>query len=132
MNASRPKTSVSAAKTFAIEAARLCADRKCDDVMVIDVRGKSQVCHFVVLASGTSARQMRSVSREIEELGDEHDHRAYRRSADEAGTWVVLDCVDVVVHLFEPEQRAYYDLESLWSDAPRVPWRREGHPTTRS
>ncbi len=131
MTTSRSKVSTSAAKSFAVEAARLCADLKCDDVLVFDLRGISQVCHFVVIASGTSARQMRSVSREIEEIGDEHGHATYRRSADEAGTWVVLDCVDVVVHLFEPEQRLYYDLESLWADAPRITWRRDAQAPPR-
>jgi len=128
MMSSRSKVTATGAKEFAVEAARLCADLKCDDVIVIDLRNISQVCHFVVIASGTSARQMRSVGREIEQLGEELGNGPYRRSADDMGTWVVIDCVDVVTHLFEPDQRAYYDLESLWADAPRLSWRRDDKP----
>lgn len=121
----RPRAkSVADVRAFAFEAARLCADRKCDDVLVFDVRGRSQVCDFVVVASGTSERQMRTVAREIEELGEELGHKAWRSSVDEGGTWIVIDCVNVVVHLFEPEQRLYYDLEGLWAGAPRPNWRR--------
>jgi len=130
MTPSRAKVQETTAKAFAVDVARLCADLKCDDVMVIDLRGISQVCHFVVIATGTSSRQMRSVGSDIEELGDELGHRTYRRSADDTGTWVVIDCVDVVIHLFEPEQRAFYDLESLWADAPRLPWRRDAKAAT--
>ncbi|HMN97295.1 MAG TPA: ribosome silencing factor [Phycisphaerales bacterium] len=111
-------------KAFAVEAARLCADRRCDDVVVFDVRGQSQVCDYIIVASGTSDRQMRSVAQELKELGREHDHPVFRTSADDGGTWIVADCVDVVVHLFEPDQRLYYDIESLWMTAPRVPWKR--------
>ena len=111
-------------KAFAIEAARLCADLKCEDVVLFDVRGQSQVCDYVIVATGTSERQMRSVAHEIGQLGKEMSHRAWRSNADSGGTWIVVDCVDVVAHLFEGEQRGYYDLETLWTDAPRVSWRR--------
>lgn len=115
-----------AAKAFAIEAARLAADLKCEDVVVFDVRELSQVCDYIIVGSGTSERQMRAVAHQVEELGEEMDHPAYRSSADTSATWIVTDFVDVVVHLFEPDQRLYYDLETLWSDAPRVNWRRPG------
>lgn len=88
------------------------------------MRERSQVCDYIVVASGTSERQMRTVAQEIAELGVEMDHRAWRSSVDEGGTWIVIDCVSVVVHLFEPEQRLFYDIEGLWTGAPRVTWRR--------
>lgn len=133
MSRSRSQAPAAEVKAFAIEAARLCADRKCDDVVLFDVRGESQVCDYVVLATGTSERQMRSVAHEIGQLGKEMSQRAWRSNADGGGTWIVVDCVDVVVHLFEPEQRGYYDLEALWVEATRVPWRRtEPAPKTAS
>ena len=92
--------------------------------MVFDVRELSQVCDYIVVASGTSERQMRSVAQQLEDLGKETGHLPYRSSIDSGATWIVADFVDVVVHLFEPDQRLYYDLESLWSDASRVAWRR--------
>ena len=109
-------------RTFAIEAARLLADRHCEDVCLLDVRTLSQVCDYVLIGTGTSDRQMKSIAQELEDLGAEHDSVLYRWNADNAATWIVIDFVDVVVHIFEPERRAYYDLESLWSDADDVAW----------
>ena len=109
---------------FAIEAARLLADRRCEDVLLLDVTGLSQVCDFVLIGSGTSDRQMKSVAKELEDFGEDHDNPVFRSNRDTALTWVVVDFVDLVAHLFEPDQRAYYDLESLWSDAESVDWQR--------
>jgi len=112
------------AREFAIEAARSMHDLKCMDVTVLDVRGISQVCDFLVVGSGTSVRQMRSIAQECEDLGKSLGFPVYRSSRDEGTTWIVVDFVEVVVHLFEPDQRLYYDLELLWGDGKRVDWRR--------
>lgn len=111
-------------RDFAIEAARLMRDRHCEDVTLVDVSHVSQVCQYVLIASGTSDRQMKSVADELEDLGDEHRNRCFRSSKDSALTWIVVDFIDVVAHLFEPGLRRYYDLEELWSDGERVEWRR--------
>jgi ribosome-associated protein len=113
-------------RAFAIEAARLMADRHCEDVRLLDVRGLSQVCDYVLIASGTSDRQMKSVVNELEDLGRDRGQPLFRADSDAAVTWVVVDFIELVAHLFEPGQRAYYDLEGLWSDAPIVPWERTG------
>ena len=110
--------------SFVVEAARLTKDRHCTDVRLLDVRGLSQVCDFVLIASGTSDRQARSVAAELEDLGKEHGFPRYRSSCDEASTWMVVDFVSMVAHLFEPSRRAYYDLEDLWSDAPELEFAR--------
>ena len=112
-------------REFAVEAARLLADRHCEDVRLLDVGSLSQVCNYVLIGSGTSDRQMKSVAHELGDLGDEHGNPCFRSNKDSGVTWIVVDFIDLVAHLFEPNQRAYYDLESLWSDAPRVDWRRE-------
>jgi len=112
-------------RTFAVEAARLLTDRHCEDVLLLDVRSLSQVCNYVLIGSGTSDRQMKSVAHELEDLGDEHENPCFRSNKDSGVTWIVVDFIDLVAHLFEPNQRAYYDLENLWSDAPRIEWRRE-------
>ena len=111
---------------FAIEAARLLVDRHCEDVRLMDVRGLSQVCDYVLIGTGTSDRQMKSVAAELEDLGEERDNRAFRSNRDEGGTWIVVDFVNLVTHLFEPNMRAYYDLETLWADAKTVDWQRSG------
>ncbi len=118
-----------AMRRFAIEAARMLADDRCEDVLCLDVRSLSQVSDYIVIASGTSDRQMRGAADDIERLADQHRFRVFRRSQDDRATWIVLDCVDIVVHIFEPNMRAHYDLEMLWGDAERVTWEREGGGT---
>ena len=115
---------VDAAKEFSIEAARLLHDDKCTDVVVLDVQTLSQMSRFIVIGSGTSDRQMHSVIEHVKGLGKQRGFPAWRSDADERGMWLLLDTVDVVVHLFEPNTRAHYDLEMLWGDAPRLEWQR--------
>jgi len=112
--------------SLAVECARLMADLKCEDIVVLDVQGLSQVTQFIVIANGTSERQMDSVAEDVGELGSDHGHPVFRSARERASNWIVIDFVHVIVHLFEPNTRAFYDLESLWIDARRVPWRRNG------
>ena len=105
---------------FAVEAGRLLQDRHCEDVLLLDVTGLSQVCDYVLIATGTSDRQMKSVSDEVADLGEEMKFPAFRKNIDTGATWIVVDFITVVLHLFEPQRRAYYDLEDLWSDAKHI------------
>jgi ribosome-associated protein len=125
------KTEQKQLRNFAIKAAQLLADRHCEDIRLIDVRGLSQVCDYVLVASGTSDRQMKSVAHELEDLGDEHENRVFRSNRDTGGTWIVIDFVNLVTHLFEPNQRAFYDIEGLWADAEPISWEREAAPAGR-
>ena len=110
------------AETFACYAARLLADNKCEQVVVLDLRRLSQVTDFFVIASCTSDRQMRSLTDDLDELARRHDQGVYRQHGVDSGQWAVIDLVDVVVHLMMPEPRRYYDLESLWGDGRQVAW----------
>lgn len=115
------------ARTFAIEAARSLSDDKCEDVLVLDLRGISHVTDYFVIGSGTSERQMKSSGEHVKKLGTEHGMSVHHSNLREGGSrWIIMDLIDVVVHIFDPEERAYYDLEMLWGDAPRVPWKRNG------
>ncbi|MGH7180066.1 MAG: ribosome silencing factor [Tepidisphaeraceae bacterium] len=113
---------LSAASQFAIAAARLAANTRCTNVAVLDVSGLSPVCDFFVIATGTSARQMRTVVKEIAEMGERSEFATFGIAGEEGETWILLDCIDVVVHLFSAEARMYYDLDNLWGDAKRVEW----------
>ncbi len=129
MTSERPKPSRSPealdkAREIAIEAARSLHDDKCLDVLVLDVSGLSQVTDFLVIASGTSSRQMASALDHVVELAREHDMPVFGTSTDNDGEWFLADLVDVVVHVFEPNTRAHYDLEMMWGDAEQVPWKR--------
>ncbi len=110
--------------TLALEAARSLADDKCEEVVVLDVRQLSQVYDYMVIGSGTSDRQMRTAIDHVRESGEKSGHGVFRASVDERTTWCVLDMVDIVVHVFEPNTRAHYDLEMLWGEAERVEWER--------
>lgn len=108
------------ARAFAIRAAQSLGDDKCTDVVVLDVTGVSPVTGYIVIGSGTSARQMRSALESINDLAKEAGTQAFAISSDERAMWLLADFVDVVVHLFEPNARSFYDLESLWSNSTRV------------
>lgn len=122
----RPRNDVEAARAFAIEAARLLKDDRCEDITVLDVSGVSQITDFIIIASGTSDRQMRSSADDVRKLAEQRGFGVFRHSVDARTTWYVLDCVDVVTHIFEPTTRLHYDLEMLWGDVPRVAWERPG------
>src|SRR5215210_6383896 len=120
-----------AARSYAIEAARLAANTRCHNVNVLDVRGLCPVADFFVIASGTSARQMRSVVDEIQELGDTRGYSPMTRSGYEGEQWMLLDCVDVLIHIFDDNSRHYYDLDGLWGDAKRVEWQEKAAAAAR-
>ena len=116
------------ARVFAIEAAQLLHDRHCDDVRLLDVQGLSQVTDYMLIGSGTSDRQMKSIADELKGLGKEGGMPVYRVDSDNNLTWIVIDFIDLVAHLFAPSVRAYYDLEELWSGASIVPLERPDAP----
>ena len=120
MSHQKLENQTAAAAAFAASAARLLIDRHCDDVLLLDVSTVSQVCDFVLIGTGTSDRQMKSVAGELVNLGTESGLPAFRKHVDTGATWIVTDFITVVTHLFEPQLRAYYDLEDLWVDARRV------------
>ena len=113
------------ARTFAVEAARSLKDTQCTDVVVLDLKGQSPVAELLVIATGTSDRQMQSAADDVRDLAPKTGHALIRQAADERRTWIVSDFGDVVVHIFEPDARDYYDLELLWGDAEKVRWARE-------
>ena len=98
----------------------MAAERHCSDIVVLDLRGKSPATDYFVIATGTSDRQMRSVADEISEEARKHGLQRFGRAGYEQGRWILLDFIDVVIHLFDSEYRDYYDLELLWGDAQRL------------
>jgi ribosome-associated protein len=92
-------------------------------VVILDVRGISPITDYLVLATGTSARQMATVMTQVEELGEAQGFSCLPNSGYEGDTWLLCDLVDVVIHLFNTESRQFYDLDSLWGDAQRVEWK---------
>ncbi|MBN2064443.1 MAG: ribosome silencing factor [Sedimentisphaerales bacterium] len=109
-------------RQFAIDLARLAHSRHFNDIVVLDLGGRSPVARYFVIASGTSSQQVRSVADEMEVTGKKSGNRAYGSAGLQEGRWAVVDFVDVIVHLFDPEFRTFYNLEMLWGDAPKVDW----------
>ena len=100
-------------------AARLTLERKAADVVALDLRGISAATDYFLLATGTSDTQVRSISDHVtRQLRNEGIHPAHTEGRREA-RWVLIDYIDFVVHVFHPEVRSFYQLETLWGDAPR-------------
>jgi len=108
------------ARAFAMAAAKIADERHCSDIVILDLRGLSPATDYFVIATGTSDRQMRTVADEICEVAKKQNAQRFGRAGYEQGRWIVLDFIDVVVHIFDSEYRDYYDLELLWGDAKRV------------
>jgi ribosome-associated protein len=108
-------------KALALRAAQLCLDYKATDVVLLDLRGVTDMTDFFIVASGTSDTHVRSVgehlAEEMKKLGSPVSHMEGATQ----GRWVLLDFVDFVVHVFHPTLRQFYQLERLWSDAESVP-----------
>jgi ribosome-associated protein len=97
---------------------RAIEDRKGQKVVVLDLRGLSDAADYFVIASGTSDAHVRGIADGVVRALEEAGYPANHVEGLSSGRWVLLDFVDVVVHLFHPETRAYYRLERLWQDAP--------------
>ncbi len=107
-------------KIFAIEAAKVANELHCSDIVVLDLKGKSPATDYFVIATGTSTRQMRTVSDEISKIAKEQGHQRFGKAGYEQARWILLDFVDVVIHVFDAEYRDFYDLELLWGDAEKL------------
>ncbi len=107
-------------KAFALAAAKLADGRHCSDIVVLDLKGKSPATDYFVIATGTSDRQMRSVADEICEAARKRGLQRFGRAGYEQARWILLDFIDVVIHIFDSEYRDYYDLELLWGDAEKL------------
>jgi ribosome-associated protein len=91
--------------------------------VVLDLEGISSFTDYFVICSGTSEPHLKAISGEIEEqLKAKHGVRAVSVDGFPASQWIVLDYVQVIVHVFRQEKREFYSLEDLWSDAQRVDW----------
>ena len=112
------------ARDLAVHAARIAEETNCEDIVVLDLRKFSPVTDYFVIGTGTSDRQMRSTADEIAEYGKAIGERVWHVAGEESGDWIILDFVDVVVHLFDPPHRVYYDLELIWGEAAKVRWRK--------
>ena len=103
--------------------AELASNKKAEDIVVLDLRGISSFTDFFVICSGTSEPQLKAIANEIEtRLREDYSLRPVAVDGFPASQWMVLDYLQVVVHIFHRDKRAFYSLEGLWGDAPVLQW----------
>jgi ribosome-associated protein len=112
------------ARELALAAAQAAADKKAHNIVIIDVADQLVITDAFVLASAPNERQVLAVVDAIEErlLGLPEKAKPVRREGERAGRWVLLDYVDVVVHVQHGEEREFYSLDRLWKDCPIIPF----------
>ena len=103
-------------------AARAAAAKQATDIVILDVHELIVITDYFVICSASTKRQVKTVIEAIEDSIRELGEKPIRREGEEDGGWWLLDYFVVVVHVFGDEERAYYDLERLWRDAPRLEW----------
>lgn len=95
-------------------------ENKAEDLRCFDVRGKSTVTDFNVIATALAAPHVRALVSSVRSEMAKKGVPSYRQSGEPESGWIVLDFIDVIVHVFTHEARAYYDLEELWKDSPEI------------
>ena len=116
---SRPAPSSHNSQELAREAARLTLTKRAEDVVILDLRQLDGVCDFFVIATGHSEIQVKAIADAVEEGLRDWGMKPWHSEGFEARRWVLLDYVDVVVHVFHARAREYYLLDKLWGDAAR-------------
>ena len=107
--------------------AQTCADKKGEEIKVLDVRKTLPILDYFIIASGKNRRHLRSMADELRRVLREHGREVPREEGgDDGGRWLLLDFGDAIVHLFDHEAREFYDLDGLWADASVVTFHDSG------
>jgi len=109
-------------RTLAVRAARAAAEKQGRDIRVLQVRDLIAITDYFVIASGATDRQVKAIGESVEDELRRSGAKPIRREGERDLRWLLLDFADVIVHVFHEEDRAYYELERLWRDAPDVRW----------
>jgi ribosome-associated protein len=111
---------------LALERAQMCAriadDNRAKDILVLDLRKATPLVDFFVIVTATARRQGSAIASEIDQVMKKQGEAKLGLEGSEEGRWVLIDYGDFVVHIFSPEFRAFYALEDIWGDAPRLDW----------
>ena len=113
-------TGIDPSREKALGCARAAIDKKAENVKILDLSDISGFTDYFVIASGMSDRQVQAIADSIEEAMDAAGRELLSTEGYSEGRWVLLDFGDVVIHVFLDALREYYDLENLWTEAPRV------------
>lgn len=105
-------------KALARACAKLALDKRAEDVIIIDLRKLSAPTDYFVICSGSTEKHVKSIAENIVEGLKKRETRPWHIEGYSVGSWVLVDYVDVVVHVFVEDTREFYSLETLWGDAP--------------
>ena len=109
-------------RQLAIRIARICDEKKAEKIVILDVRKLTFLTDFFIVASTRHERQSRAIAEELRRTMKGLEIRELGEASRKANQWVLQDFGDVVIHLFKSDQREFYDIESLWLDAPQIKW----------
>jgi ribosome-associated protein len=115
-------TATDRARELALAAAQAAADKLATDILVLDVSDQLVITDAFVIASAPSERQVQAVVDNVEERLRMLGAKPLRREGERESRWVLLDYIDIVVHIQHAEERVYYSLERLWKDCPVIPF----------
>lgn len=115
-------TATDRALSMAGVAAQAAADKKAADISIVDVSDRLAITDCFVIVTGTNERQVGAIVDAVEEAMRGAGEKPVRREGERDGRWVLLDYVDVVVHVQHSEERVYYALDRLWKDCPTIPF----------
>jgi ribosome-associated protein len=110
------------ARELALTAAQAAADKLARDIVVLDVSDQLVITDVFVIASAPNERQVQAIVDEVELRLRQADAKPARREGEREGRWVLLDYVDLVIHIQHSEERTFYALERLWKDCPVIPF----------
>jgi len=107
-------------RDHALSAAEGADNARALEIVILDMRALTAICDYFVICHGRSPTHVRSVADDIEEAMQQRQLTRHHREGRAQSTWIVLDYLDVVVHVFTEETRNFYAIEHLWGDAPRI------------
>jgi ribosome-associated protein len=100
--------------------AQKCLEKKAENVVILDLGGRSSVADYFVVCSGFSDRQVVAIAEHVSEMLRKEGVKPYSQEGMQEGRWALIDFGPVIVHIFQDHLRDFYNLESLWLDAPRI------------
>ena len=122
-------------RQLSIRIARICDEKKAEEILILDVRKLTFLTDFFIVASTRHERQSQAIAEEIRKTMKGIGVQELGQNARKASQWVLQDFGDVVIHLFKTDQREFYDIENLWVDAPHIKWqlaRRKARPAKKA
>ncbi|HEX2054114.1 MAG TPA: ribosome silencing factor [Actinomycetota bacterium] len=109
-------------RSKALIAAEAASAKKAGDILILEVEPLIGITDYFIICSGNTERQVKTITDEVMKKMLERGFKPYRREGEKEARWVLLDYLDIVVHVFHVEEREFYGIERLWRDAATVPF----------